>query len=241
MPKEQRKPVYHRILLKLSGESLAGDKGFGVDPVALDSIASAIRELCQLDIEIAIVIGGGNLFRGEALAKQGLDRITSDQIGMMATIMNGLVLRDRFLREGIKTHVMSAIAVRGISETYDRALAISYLKAHEVVIFVGGTGSPLFSTDSAASLRAIEIGADVVLKATKVDGVYSDDPHVNKNAKRFDRLTYQEVVERQLRVMDAAAICLCRDHNMPLRVFNMNQPGILKDIIYGSNDGTRIE
>ena len=234
-------PVYNRILLKLSGEALSGEGGFGVGAESLDRIASSIRDLHQLNIEIGMVIGGGNLFRGEALAQHGFDRITSDQIGMMATIMNGLALRDRFLRIGLPTHVMSSIAVQGIVETYDRSLAMSYLKAKHIVIFVGGTGCPLFSTDSAASLRGIEMGADVILKATKVDGVYSEDPKSNPDAQRFDRLTYQDVLEKQLKVMDATAICLTRDYHMPLRIFNMNTPGILKKIVLGSNDGTRIE
>jgi len=237
---KQQKPIYSRILLKLSGEALLGGQAFGVDPQSFTRISQDIEEIVELGVEVGIVIGGGNLFRGEKLAQAGFDRITCDQMGMLATVMNGLILCDSFLKDEIPARVMSSIAIPGIAEGYDRKEAIAHLKDGQVVIFAGGTGNPLFSTDSAASLRGIEIGADIILKATKVDGVYSEDPEQVPNAQRFDRLSYQEVLERQLRVMDAAAICLCRDYNMPLRVFDMNKPGILKSIIMGENEGALI-
>ena len=233
--------VYKRVLLKLSGEALLGKKAFGIDPNTLNAISHEIAQLIKLNIKVGVVIGGGNMFRGESLAKTGLDRVTSDHIGMLATVMNGLVLRDCFVTAGLRSTVMSSLAVQGVVETYDRRKAITYLEKGQVVVFVAGTGCPFFSTDTAASLRAIEINADIVLKATKVDGIYSADPKINKQAKRFESVTYQQVIEQQLRVIDAAAICLCRDHKMPIRIFNMNEPDILKRIVMGSNEGTRIE
>ncbi len=234
------KPVYRRVLLKLSGEALLGNEPFGIDSKTLSHINQNIHEIVKMGAEIAIVIGGGNFFRGELLSKNGFDRVTCDQMGMLATVMNGLVLRDSFLKNGLPCHIMSSISIEGFTERYNRSLAVSYLENKAVVIFVAGTGNPLFSTDSAASLRGIEIGADVILKATKVDGVYSKDPKLHADAERFDHLTYQEVIERHLAVMDMAAISLCQDHAMPLRVFDMNSKGILKRIITGSNEGTLI-
>ncbi|MBN1684870.1 MAG: UMP kinase [Gammaproteobacteria bacterium] len=232
------KPIYHRILLKLSGEALLGNQEFGIDPNTLNHISKAIGEIVKLGVEIAIVIGGGNMVRGEVWAKSGLDRVTCDQMGMLATVMNGLVLRDSFVTAGFPSTVMSPVAVQGVVETYDRRRAITYLEKKQIVVFVAGTGCPFFSTDTAASLRAIEVNADIVLKATKVDGIYSSDPKLHKDAKRFEKINYQDVIAQQLRVIDAAAICLCRDHNMPMRVFNMESHGILKRIIMGSNEGT---
>jgi len=237
---KKSKPVFLRVLLKLSGESLLGKDKFGIGPDAIQEVTRAVSSLVQLGVEVAIVIGGGNFFRGQALAKAGLDRVTSDQMGMLATVMNGLLLRDSFVKEKVATEVMSSIAMYGVVEGYDRRKAISYLEQGKVVIFVGGTGCPFFSTDSAASLRSIEINADILLKATKVDAVYSEDPLINPKAKRFSRLSYQEVLEKQLKVMDATAISLCSENNMPVRVFDMNKVGILKDIILGADEGTLI-
>jgi uridylate kinase len=235
---DAHKPAYRRILLKLSGEALLGQQGFGVDSKALQEIGKTIREIIGLGVEVGIVVGGGNFIRGASFSKNGFDRVASDQMGMLATVINGVALRDSFLSMNIATKVMSSISSEGIVETYDRQRAISYLKAGEVVIFVGGTGNPLFTTDSAAALRGIEVGADIVLKATKVDGVYSADPKVDSKAQYFESLSYQEAIERQLGVMDMTAICLCRDHDMLLRVFNMNKQGILKRIVMGENEGT---
>lgn len=233
-------PVYKRILLKLSGEALLGTSSFGVDPSVLNAISQSISEIVSLDVEIAVVIGGGNFFRGEELARTGFDRVTCDQMGMLATVMNGLVLRDTFTHKNIPAHVMSSIAIQGIVETYDRARAKAYLKDKHVVIFVAGLGCPMFSTDSAASLRGIEIGADVILKATNVDGVYSADPKKDANAQQFEHLTFKEAITKQLRIMDTSAMCLCQDKDVPIRVFNMNTPGLLKQIVLGSNQGTLI-
>jgi uridylate kinase len=233
-------PIYQRVLLKLSGESLLGNHSSGIDPAVLGRISENIAELIGLGISVGIVIGGGNFLRGALMAKVGFDRITCDQMGMLATVMNGLVLRDSFIQAGMRTNVMSPVAVQGVVETYDRSRALGYLKNGHVVIFVGGTGSPLFSTDSAASLRSIEMQADVILKATKVDGIYSDDPIKNPKAKHLDFLTYQEVIEQQLGVMDLAAICLCRDHHMPIRIFNMHEPHILKRVALGEKIGSLI-
>jgi uridylate kinase len=233
--------IFRRILLKLSGEALVNNGGFGIDQNALDNICSVVKSVTSLGVEVGIVIGGGNLFRGETLSATGFDRVTCDQVGMLATVMNGLILRDSFLNAGMPANLLSSIAMQGVVETYNRSRAVDYLTQKHVVIFAAGTGCPLFSTDSAASLRGIEIGADIILKATKVDGVYSADPKLDKNAKFYSRLTYQQVLEQQLRVMDAAAIALCRDHNMPLRIFNMNKPDILRHIVTGVDEGTLIE
>lgn len=232
---------YNRVLLKLSGEALIGEHEFGIDPRVLDRMALEIDELVGIGVQVAIVIGGGNLFRGAALSEAGMDRVTGDHMGMLATMMNGLAMRDALERSNIQSRVMSAIPMSGIVEHYDRREAMRDLKGGDVVVFCAGTGNPFFTTDSAACLRGIEIDADVVLKATKVDGVYSDDPVTNPSAFKYERLTYDEVLERRLGVMDLTAICLCRDHNLPVRVFNMNKPGVLKQIALGGNEGTLIE
>lgn len=232
--------VYKRVLLKLSGEALVGEQNFGIDPAVLNSICTNIKSMTDLGVQVAIVIGGGNLFRGESLAATGFDRVTCDQVGMLATVMNGLVLRDSFLNAGMPAHLMSSIAMQGVVKTYNRAQAIDYLAHNGVVIFVAGTGCPLFSTDSAASLRGLEINADVLLKATKVDGVYSCDPKTDKTATFYKKLSYQQVLEQRLKVMDAAAIALCRDYHLPVKVFNMNTPNILPEIILGKDHGTTI-
>lgn len=238
---KERSPRYHRILLKLSGEMLAGEEGYGIDPRVLDAIALEIGQLVGIGVQVGMVIGGGNLFRGAALQEAGLDRVAGDHMGMLATVMNGLAMRDALERSNIRTRLMSAIPMSGVVEHYDHRNAIRYLKNGEVVIFCAGTGNPFFTTDSAACLRGIEINADVVLKATKVDGVYDADPATNPEAVKYDRLTYDEVLQRQLGVMDLTAICLVRDHNMPLRVFNMNKKGALLELMLGSAEGTLVE
>lgn len=241
MPNGREQIKYQRVLLKLSGEELVGDQGFGIDPTVLDRTAADIGALVDIGVEVGVVIGGGNLFRGAALNKAGMDRITGDHMGMLATVMNGLAMRDALDRQGIPARLMSALPVAGVADRYDRRQAISGLTSGEVVIFAAGTGNPLFTTDSAACLRGIEIGADLVLKATKVDGVYSADPEVDAEATLYRRLTYDEVLDRQLEVMDLTAICLCREYSMPLRVFRMSQRGALLAIVRGGDEGTLIE
>lgn len=233
-------PKYKRILLKLSGEALMGDEDFGIDPKVLNRMALQIGQLVGVGVQIGLVIGGGNLFRGAALNAAGMDRVTGDHMGMLATVMNSLAMRDALERSNISTRVMSAIPMSGVVEHYDRRRAIRNLKDGEVVIFSAGTGNPFFTTDSAACLRGIEIDADLVLKATKVDGVYSADPMLDPSAVKYDTLSYDEVLDKKLGVMDLTAICLCRDHNMPVRVFNMNKPGVLISIMVGESEGTLI-
>jgi len=232
---------YKRILLKLSGEELVGEENFGIDPKVLDRMALEIGQLIGIGVQVGLVIGGGNLFRGAALSAAGMERVTGDHMGMLATVMNGLAMRDALDRNNISARVMSAIPMSGIVEHYDRRRALNYLAAGEVVIFAAGTGNPFFTTDSAACLRGIEIDAELVLKATRVDGVYSSDPLKNPTATLFPRLTYDEVLEKKLAVMDLTAICLCREHNMPVRVFRMSKPGALLSIVVGGQEGTLIE
>lgn len=235
------KARYKRILLKLSGEALAGDLEFGIDPQVLDGMALEIGQLVGIGVQVGLVVGGGNLFRGAALNKAGLDRVAGDHMGMLATVMNGLALRDSLERSNISSRLMSAIPMSGIVEHYDRREAVRHLRNGEVVIFAAGTGNPFFTTDSAACLRGIEVGADIVLKATKVDGVYSEDPKKNPKATKFDHLHYDEVLERKLEVMDSTAICLCRDQGMPLGVFDMTTPGNLLKFMLGKVKGTLID
>lgn len=237
---EQQKK-YRRILLKLSGEALAGNEGFGIDPKVLDRMALEIGQLVAIGVQVSLVIGGGNLFRGKALNEAGLDRVAGDHMGMLATVMNGIAMRDALERSNIRSRLMSAIPMSGIVEHYDHRNATRHLDNGEVVIFSAGTGNPFFTTDTAACLRGIEVDADIVLKATKVDGIYSADPKYNPSAQKFDCLTYDEVLDRKLEVMDLTAIVLCRDHNMPLRVFDMNKSGALLSIIRGGNEGTLVE
>lgn len=239
MGRQDRK--YKRILLKLSGEALMGDVDFGIDPKVLDRIAVEVGQLVGLGVEIGMVIGGGNLFRGAALHAAGMERVTGDHMGMLATVMNALAMRDALERASIPTRVMSAIPMSGVVEHYDRRTAIRHLKSGDVVIFAAGTGNPFFTTDSAACLRGIEIDAELVLKATKVDGVYSADPALVPDAVKYERLTYDEVLEKKLGVMDLTAICLVRDHGIPVRVFNMQKPGALLNNVMGMSDGTLIE
>jgi len=241
MPTTGKEKKYKRILLKLSGEELMGEEGFGIDPKVLDRMALEIGQLVGIGVQVGLVIGGGNLFRGAALNEAGMDRVTGDHMGMLATVMNALAMRDALERTNISSHVMSAIPMSGVVEHYDRRRAIRYLKDGDVVIFAAGTGNPFFTTDSAACLRGIEIEANVVLKATKVDGVFSADPMVDPSAELYDHLTYDQVLDKKLGVMDLTAICLCREHNMPLRVFRMSKQGALLNLVVGGNEGTLIE
>ena len=237
---KDKNPRFQRILLKLSGEALAGDKGFGIDPKILDALSLEIGQLVGIGVQVGVVLGGGNLFRGAELNKAGLDRVTGDHMGMLATVMNGLAMRDSLERSNIPTRLMSAIPMSGILEHYDRRNAVRYLNNGDVVVFAAGTGNPFFTTDSAACLRGIEIDADLVLKATKVDGVYSADPVRDPDAVFYPSLTYDEVLDKKLGVMDLTAICLVRDHDMPVRVFNMAKTGTLTQIVVGADEGTLI-
>lgn len=239
MPKQERK--YNRILLKLSGEALTGDAEFGIDPKVLDRMAVEVGQLVGLGVQIGMVIGGGNLFRGAALHDAGMERVTGDHMGMLATVMNALAMRDALERASIPTRVMSAIPMSGVVEHYDRRTALRHLHSGDVVIFSAGTGNPFFTTDSAACLRGIEIDADLILKATKVDGVYSADPEKDPDAVKYETLSYDDVIEKKLGVMDLTAICLSRDHQVPIKVFNMNRPGALLNNVIGQQDGTLIE
>lgn len=218
-----------------------GSEGFGIDPRILDQMALEIGQLVGIGVQVGLVIGGGNLFRGAALSAAGLDRVTGDHMGMLATVMNALAMRDALERSNITTRVMSAIPMSGVVDHYDRRNAIRSLQNGDVVIFSAGTGNPFFTTDSAACLRGIEVDAELVLKATKVDGVYNADPVKERDAVKYDRLTYDEVLEQKLGVMDLTAICLCRDHNLPVRVFKMDKAGALLNIVVGGNEGTLIE
>ncbi len=238
MPKKLT-PKYQRVLLKLSGEAL-GDGGVGIDPKVLDRMALEIGQLVGIGIQVGVVIGGGNLFRGAVLHAAGLDRVTGDHMGMLATVMNALAMRDALERANIHTVVTSAIPMSGVVEHYDRRVAIRHLESGDVVIFSAGTGNPFFTTDSAACLRAIEIDADVMLKGTKVDGVYDADPVTHPEARRFDALTFDEVLDQQLGVMDLTAICLARDHEMPIRVFGMEKSGALRNAVVDDDEGTLI-
>ena len=217
-----------------------GEGEYGIDTGVLARVAGEVRELRRLGVEVGMVIGGGNLFRGEGLAKAGMDRVTADHMGMLATVMNSLAMQDTLERLGVFTRVMSAVRVNQVCEDYIRRRAIRHLEKGRVVIFAAGTGNPFFTTDSAASLRAIEIGADVMLKATKVDGVYSADPFKEPTATRYERLTYDEALARKLQVMDATAIVMCREHDIPLKVFNINRHGDLVRIVCGGNLGTSV-
>ncbi|WP_227369061.1 UMP kinase [Halomonas sp. M20] len=235
------KSKYKRILLKLSGEALTGDAEFGIDPKVLDRMALEIGQLVGIGVQIGIVIGGGNLFRGAALHAAGMERVTGDHMGMLATVMNALAMRDALERSNIRSRVMSAIPMSGVVEHYDRRTGIRYLTSGDVVIFSAGTGNPFFTTDSAACLRGIEIDADVVIKATKVDGVYDRDPVKYPEAVKYERLGYDEVLDQKLGVMDLTAICLVRDHDMPVRVFDMTKPGALLNLVVGGKEGTLID
>ena len=231
---------YNRVLLKFSGEAVAGDDDHGIDPKILDQMAQSVKVSKELGVQIGVVIGGGNLFRGEKLNKAGMDRVAGDHMGMLATVMNGIALRDSLERAGVKTRVMSAISISGLVEHYDRRLAIQLLNDGFVVIFTAGTGNPFFTTDTAGCLRAIETQSDLMLKATRVDGVYDSDPLTNTNATFYSELTFDEAIVKNLKVMDATSLTLARDHGLPIKVFNVNTKDGLKDIILGKNLGTLI-
>jgi uridylate kinase len=229
---------YSRILVKLSGEALMGEGDYGVDPFVLKRIAGEINDIAQMGVQVAVVIGGGNIFRGAGLARAGMDRVTGDHMGMLATVMNSLAMQDALESFGLYARVMSAIRINQVCEDYIRRRAVRHLEKGRVVIFAAGIGNPFFTTDTAASLRAIEINAELLLKATKVNGVYSDDPMVNPAAVRYTRLTFDKVLTDKLNVMDATAVVMCRDNRLPLRVFNLNNPGDLTRIVRGEDVGT---
>ncbi|KGO98359.1 UMP kinase [Novilysobacter defluvii] len=233
--------AYRRILLKLSGEALMGDEDYGIDPKVIGRLAREVMEAQQAGAEIALVVGGGNIFRGAGLAAGGMDRVTGDHMGMLATVINALAMQDALEKLGGKARVMSAIKINDVCEDYIRRRAIRHLEKGRLVIFAAGTGNPFFTTDSGAALRAIEIGADLLLKATKVDGVYDKDPARHDDAVRYDQLSYDEVLARDLQVMDTAAFALARDSNLPLRIFNMGHPGELLRILQGEDIGTLVQ
>ncbi len=231
---------YKRLLVKFSGEAVAGDDVHGIDPKILDHMANSVKGVQELGAEIGIVIGGGNLFRGEKLSKAGMDRVAGDHMGMLATVMNGIALRDALERAGVKTRVMSAISMSGLVEHYDRRLAIQLLSDGYVVIFTAGTGNPFFTTDTAGCLRAIETQSNLMLKATRVDGVYSADPETNKDAVFYDTLSFDEAIQKNLKIMDATALTLARDHSLPIKVFDFSKENALFDIACGKSIGTLI-
>lgn len=233
--------MYKRILLKLSGEALMGEGEYGIDPAVIRTMATDIAAVISQGVQVGLVIGGGNIFRGAGLAARGMDRVTGDHMGMLATVINALAMQDVLQGMGVPTRVMSALTMDQVCESYVKRRAVERLSAGEVVIFAAGTGNPFFTTDTAASLRAIEIGADLMLKATKVDGVYNADPMKDPSATRYERLSFDEAIERRLAVMDTTALVLCRDQHMPIRVFNMHQPGNLARIIQGEEVGTLVQ
>ncbi|OBS31961.1 UMP kinase [Tepidimonas fonticaldi] len=233
-------PALQRILLKLSGEALMGDEAFGIHRDTIERIVAEVTEVSRLGVQVAIVIGGGNLFRGVAGGAVGMDRATADYMGMLATVMNALAIGDALERSGTKARVMSAIAIDQVVEPYVRPKALQYLEEGKVVVFAAGTGNPFFTTDTAAALRGAEIGAEIVLKATKVDGVYTADPKKDPNATRYQRISFDEAMVRQLQVMDATAFALCRDQNLPVRVFSIFKPGALKRVVQGEDEGTLV-
>ena len=234
-------PVYRRILLKLSGEALLGEKSFGIDRAFTDYLAREIKQVHTLGVQVSAVVGGGNIFRGVSETAQGMDRVSADYMGMLATVINGVALQDALERAGMMTRVMSAIEMREVAEPFIRRRAIRHLEKERVVIFAGGTGNPYFSTDTAAALRAMEIKADVILKATKVDGVYDADPMKDPGARKFDHLTYFDVLQKGLKVMDTTAISLCMENSLPIIVYNLKQKGGLKRILTGGKVGTMVK
>jgi uridylate kinase len=234
-------PKYQRILLKLSGEALMGDKGGGIDAATIGRLAKEIQELCNAGVQVGLVIGGGNIIRGAQTAGQGLERVTGDYMGMLATVLNALAMQDALEHQGRPVRVMSALKINQVCEDYIRRRAIRHLEKGRVVIFAAGTGNPFFTTDTAASLRAVEIGADLLIKATKVDGVYTADPVKDPSARLYERLTFDEALDQRLNVMDATALVLCRDHNMPLRVMNVFESGAVMRLVMGENVGSLIE
>lgn len=234
------KPLFKRILVKLSGEALLGDADYGIDPAMLRRVALELQEVLALGVQVAVVVGGGNIFRGAGLARAGMDRVTADQMGMLATVMNALAIQDAIEGLGSQARVMSAIRINEVAEDFIRRRAVRHLEKGRVVIFAAGTGNPFFTTDTAAALRAIEVGAEILLKATKVNGVYSDDPVTNSAATRYERLSFDRVLDDRLNVMDATAIVMCRDNRLPLRVFNLFNPGDLPRVVRGEDVGTLV-
>jgi len=234
-------PKYKRILLKLSGEALMGDDSYGINRDVIERIVAEIGEVTRLGVEVAVVIGGGNIFRGVAPAAAGMDRATADYMGMLATVMNALALQDAMRRAGLIARVQSALTIEQVAEPYIRGKALRYLEEGKIVIFGAGTGNPFFTTDTAAALRAVEMGAEVVLKATKVDGVYTADPKTDPDAKRYDHLHFDEAIAKNLKVMDSTALALCRDQKMPLCVFSIFKVGALKKVVMGEDEGTLVE
>ena len=232
------KPAYQRILVKLSGEALMGDDAYGINRATIDRIVTELTEVSRLGVQLAVVIGGGNIFRGVALGAEGMDRATADYMGMLATVMNALALQDAMRRVGVVSRVQSALHVDQVAEPYIRGKALRYLEEGKVVIFAAGTGNPFFTTDTAAALRGMELNVEVVLKATKVDGVYTADPHKDAQATRYERLTFEEAIVNNLKVMDATALTLCRDQNLPLCVFSIFKSGALKRVVMGEAEGT---
>ena len=233
-------PAYKRILVKLSGEALMGEDSYGINRATIDRIVSEIAEVVRLGVQVGVVIGGGNIFRGVAPAAAGMDRATADYMGMLATVMNALALQDAMRRQGLVSRVQSALTIEQVAEPYIRGKAIRYLEEGKVVIFGAGTGNPFFTTDTAAALRGMEMNVDVVLKATKVDGVYTDDPKTHPDAMRYQKLTFDEAIIRNLKVMDATALTLCRDQKLPLCVFSIFKPGALKRVVMGEDEGTLV-
>ncbi len=233
--------TYQRILLKLSGEALMGEQSGGIDPAVVNMIADQVKEIRELGVEVALVIGGGNIFRGVAGATKGMDRVTGDHMGMLATMINALALQDGLEKKGVQTRVMSGMEMPRVAETYIRRRAMRHLEKGRVVVFGAGTGNPYFSTDTAAALRANEINAEVVMKATNVDGVYTADPKKDPTATKYEHITFQEVLEKNLKVMDAAAIALCQDNHLPILVFNMMKPGGLVAAVNGNHEGTLVD
>ena len=238
--KSNQSPIYKRALLKLSGEALMGSQDYGIDPVVINRVANEIKEVVRAGLQVGIVIGGGNIFRGAGLAQGGMDRVTGDHMGMLATVMNSLAMQDALSKAGVKAVVMSALEMNQVCEQYVQKKAIEHLENGTVAIFAAGTGNPYFTTDSAGSLRAIEIKADVLMKATKVDGVYDADPVTNPDAKKFTTLTYDEVLNRKLQVMDSTAVVLCQEQKMPLRIFNLNTTGELPRAVFDASVGTSV-
>ncbi|MBT8130516.1 MAG: UMP kinase [Gammaproteobacteria bacterium] len=236
----KKKPSYKRVLLKLSGEALMGDMDFGIESRMMSRVASEIAEVADMGIDVALVIGGGNIFRGQGLAEAGIDRVTGDHMGMLATVINSLAMQDALEKIGKQCRVMSAIRINRVCEEYVRRRAIRHLEKGRIVIFAAGTGNPFFTTDTAGCLRAIEIEADVIMKATKVNGVFDSDPAMNPDAKRYQSLTYTEVIEKNLGVMDMTAIVMCRDNRLPLRVFNLNEVGALPATMSDYSVGTTV-
>jgi uridylate kinase len=234
------KPAFKRILLKLSGEALMGDDAYGINRGTINAIVAQVKEVVDLGVEVGVVIGGGNIFRGVAPAASGMDRATADYMGMLATVMNAMALQDAMKHAGIPARVQSALNIEAVAEPYIRGKAIRYLEEGRVVIFGAGTGNPFFTTDTAAALRGVEIDAEIVLKATKVDGIYTDDPKKNPDAKRYETVTFDEAIQKNLKVMDATALTLCRDQKMPISVFSIFKPGALKRVVMGENEGTRV-